>query len=171
MLNNQTYNFATVFKGNLYPYIFNLGEIVEVEIGGISLTPMNGDLGGGVRRGIKPSVEREMSGCFTAKNPYKCCIDAIGNWRRTQPGTKLQAICDIKEMKYQDCIELSGNFKGCEQEIYGRHPGDPTRADCVAHHEKYDREVDEKYYRYAQQCSRLYGGGGNPAGGGEITTA
>ena len=171
MLNNQTYNFATVFKGNLYPYIFNLGEIVEVEIGGISLTPVIGDLGGGLGRSAKPSsVEREMSGCITAKNPYKCCIAAVGNWRRTQPASKLQAICDIKEMKYQDCIEQSDYPKGCEQEIYGRYPGDPTRQDCLAHHEKYDREVGEKYDRYSQQCWKLYGGGGG-GGGGEITTA
>ena len=170
MLNNQTYNFATVFKGNLYPYIFNLGEIVEVEIGEISLTPMIGDLGGGLGRRAKPSVEREMSGCFTAKNPYGCCTNAVNNWRRTQPASKLQAICTIKQIKYQDCIELSDYPKDCEKEIYGRYPGDPTRADCLAHREKYDREVHEKYDRYLQQCLKLYGGG-NQGGGGEITIA
>jgi hypothetical protein len=166
VLNNQTYNFATIFNGNLYPYMFNLGEIVEVEIGEISLTPVIAGVGGGLRR-AKPSVEREISGCITAANPYKCCITAIGNWRRAQPASKLQAICDVKEAKYQDCLEQVDNPKGCEEEIYGRYPGDPTREDCLTHREKWDREVGQKYDYYDQQCWKLYG---NPAGGGGGTT-
>lgn len=160
---------APIFRGNLYPYLFDIGGILEADTE-FSVLGSVVPGGGGFRR--KPQVEIDMLNCVSAKNPYSCCIAAIGKWRRAQPASKLQTICDAKEMVYQDCIEASDNPRGCEQEVYGRYPGDPTRDDCVKNKEKWDREVGNKYNQYDQQCAALYlNNGGGGGGVGPATTA